>query len=189
MRADQDVDLALLGTFEDILFLFRGPEARKHFDHHGELAEAPLEALEVLEAEHRSRCQHGDLLAILHRLEGRAHGNFGLAVTNVTAEQTVHRLRRFHVGFDIRNRRQLVVGLVEVEGVFELALHVVIRREGRAHCSFALRIELQKLFGHVLHGLLHTRFGLGPGRIAEPVQLRRGPSFGRSILLDQVQSR
>ncbi len=45
----------------------------------------------MLEAEHRGRCQHGDLFAILHGFEGGAHGDFCFAVANIAAEQAIHR--------------------------------------------------------------------------------------------------
>ncbi len=55
--------------------------------------------------------------------------------------------------------------------------------------GLALRVELQQLFGHVLHGLLHARLGLGPRGVAEAVELRRGAGFGGAILLDEVEPR
>ena len=36
----------------------------------------------------------------------------------------------FHVVLDVGDGGELVVGLVVVEGVFELALEIVVRREG-----------------------------------------------------------
>ena len=72
------------------------------------------------------------MLAILHGLEGGAHGDFGFAVADVAAEEAVHGLGGFHVALDVGDGGELVVGLVEVEGVFELALHVGVGREGRA---------------------------------------------------------
>ena len=48
----------------------------------------------MLEREHRGGREHRHLLAIAQRLERRAHGDFGLAVAHVAAEQAIHRLRR-----------------------------------------------------------------------------------------------
>ena len=132
--------------------------------------------------------QDGDLLAILHRLEGGAHGDFGLAVADVAAEQAVHGLRRLHVALDVGDGGDLVVGLVEVEGVLELALHVGVGREGRADGGLALRVELEQLAGHVGHRLLDAGLGLLPGLGAELVELRRGSGIGGAVLLDQVEA-
>ena len=52
-----------------------------------------------------------------------------------------------------------------------------------------MRVELQQLVGHVLHGLLHARLGLGPLLRAELVQYRRGPGIGGAVFLDQVEAR
>ncbi len=64
------------------------------------------------------------MFAVLHGFEGGAHGDFGFAVADVAAEEAVHGLGGLHVGLDVGDGGELVVGLVEVEGVFELALHV-----------------------------------------------------------------
>ncbi len=91
--ADEDVDLACGGLLEDVLLLFCGAEARDHLDVDGEVGEAALEGFEVLEGEDGGGREDGDLLAILHGLEGGAHGDFGFAVADVAAEQAVHGLR------------------------------------------------------------------------------------------------
>ena len=143
----------------------------------------------MLEAQHRCRREYRDLLAILHRLEGRAHGDLRLAVTYVAAQQPIHRLRAFHIALDVGDRVQLVVGLVEVERVLELALQIIVRRKRRPHRRRALCVQLQQLFGHILHGLLHPGLGLRPRLVAELVQLRRRPRIRRTILLNQVQAR
>ena len=50
----------------------------------------------------------------------------------------------------------LVFRLVELEGIFELALPLAIGGEAVALCRLAHRVELQQLLGHILHGLLHA---------------------------------
>ncbi len=112
--------------------LFGGAEAGDHLDVDGEVGEAALEGLVVLEGEDGGGGEDGDLLAVLHGFEGGAHGDFGFAVADVAAEQAVHGLGGLHVGLDVGDGGDLVVGLVEVEGVFELALHVGVGREGGA---------------------------------------------------------
>jgi hypothetical protein len=83
------------------------------------------------------------LFSVLHGFEGSAHGNFGFAIADVTAQEAVHGLSGFHVALDVGDGGELVVGLIEVEGVFELMLHVGVGREGRPDGGLALRVELE----------------------------------------------
>ena len=80
------------------------------------------EGLEVLLHEQGRRHQDRDLLAVLHRLERGPHGDLGLAVADVAADQPVHRDRLLHVGLDLVDGGELVGGLDVREGVLELAL-------------------------------------------------------------------
>ena len=75
-----------------IFLLFGGAEARDHLDVDGEVGEALFEALVVLETKDGGGGEDGDLLGILHGLEGGAHGDLGLAVADVAAEETIHGL-------------------------------------------------------------------------------------------------
>ena len=93
-----------------------------------------------------------------------------------------------HVALDVGYGGELVVSLVEVEGVFELVLHVGVGREGRANGGLALSIELEQLSGHVGHRLFYAGLGLLPGLGAEFVEFRRWAGFGRAVLLDEVEA-
>ena len=121
--------------------------------------------------------EHGDLLVVADGLERRAHGDFRLAVADVAAEQAVHGLRGFHVARDVGDGLGLVFGLVELEGVFELANEFVARGEGVALGHFAFGVKLEEFVGHVFHGLAHAGLGLGPRLRAEVTQGWLGP-FG-----------
>ena len=67
----------------------------------GKLANRSLNVVEVLLHQQRRRHQHGHLLAVLDRLERGAHGDLGLAVADVAADQPVHRDVALHVGLDL----------------------------------------------------------------------------------------
>ncbi len=82
---------------DDFLLLLGGAEAAEHLDADGKGREAPLEGFEVLEGEHGGRREHRHLLVVADGLERRAHGDFGLAVADVAAEQAVHRRGGLHV--------------------------------------------------------------------------------------------
>ena len=189
MGADEDVDLSGGGLLQDRGSLLRGAEAREHLDDDGEVCEAALEALEVLEGEDRSGREYGDLLAVLHGLEGGAHGDLGLAVTDIAAEQAVHGLRGLHVVLDVGDGGDLVFGLVEVEGVVELALHVAVGRKRGADGGLALRVELNQLGAHVGHRFLDACLGLVPGLRSELVEFGRRAGLAAAIFLDEVEAR
>ena len=73
--------------------LLVGLEPRQRRDVHREGGEPLGERRVVLLHEQRRRHQDGDLLAVLHRLERGPHGDLGLAVADVAADQPVHRDR------------------------------------------------------------------------------------------------
>ena len=126
VRADEHVDLALFKVCDD-LFLFLGrAEAREHFDAHRRVGHALGEGLVVLLGEDGRWHQYGDLFVVADGLEGGAHGNFGLAITDVAADEAVHRMRRFHIGFDLFHRAQLVGCFLERECRLQLLLHGAI---------------------------------------------------------------
>ena len=94
-----------------------------------ELAHPLGERVEVLLGQQRRRHQHGHLLAVLHRLERRAHRDLGLAVADVAADQPVHRDGLLHVVLDLLDRGELVGRLGVREGVLQLALPRGVRAE------------------------------------------------------------
>jgi hypothetical protein len=91
--ADDDVDLAARDAVHDLLLLPVGVEAADgaHGDREG--LEAVAEGVVVLLHQQRRRHEDGDLLAVLHGLEGGAHGDLGLAVADVAHDDAVHRDR------------------------------------------------------------------------------------------------
>ena len=115
---------------DDRLLLRARAEAREQLDRHREGGEAALERPEVLVGEDRRRREQRHLLAVEHGLEGGAHGDLGLAVADVAAEQAVHRLRRLHVALDVGDRLRLVGRLVVLERVLELLLPRRVLGEG-----------------------------------------------------------
>ena len=160
------------------------PEAADHLDAHGKSGEALLHRLLMLKRQHRRRRENGDLLAVHHGLERRAHGDFGLAVADVAAQQAVHRRRRFHVALDVGDRRHLIGRQVVFEGVLELLLPVRVGAEGVAGHGLARGVELEELLRHVAHRLLDPALGAFPGRAAQPIE-RRPRRAG--VLLDEIQ--
>ena len=86
---------------EDALLLAAVRKRLRHSTANGILGQALAEGAVVLLGQHRGRHQHGHLLAVVDGLERGAHGQFGLAVADVAADEPVHRPRLLHVGLDL----------------------------------------------------------------------------------------
>ena len=142
----------------------------------------------MLERENSGGSEHGHLLAVAERFESGAHGDFGLAESDIAAEQAIHRLLALHIRLDLRDGGQLVFGRRVFEGVFEFALPVAVWRERETLRHPALGVELQKLIRHVAHFRFDARFRFFPGDAAEAVERRLGFACA-AILLDQIQAR
>ncbi len=184
VRAHEDVDVAAGQLLERRQLLALAAEARHHVHAHGERREARFQRFMMLEGEHGRRREDRHLLAVHHRLEGRAHRHFRLAVADIAAEQAIHRRGRFHVALDVGHGAGLIHRQVPRERRFEFFLPVRVGRERVARHCLARGVELQELFGHVAHGLLHARLGLGPRRAAQPIERR--PAAAR-VLLHEVE--
>jgi hypothetical protein len=78
--ADQDVHVAFAGALQNVFRLPAGLETIEDLDRHRKVGKPLAERAAVLDRQHRRRDQHGDLLAMLDRLERRPHRQFGLAV-------------------------------------------------------------------------------------------------------------
>ena len=86
MRADQHIDLP--GFRLSAEFPSAASATRKRLIISivtGNGREALLEGLVMLERQHGGGREHGHLLVVAERLEGRAHGDFGLAVADIAA--------------------------------------------------------------------------------------------------------
>ncbi len=125
------------------LLLLGGAKAAEHLDLDGKRREALTESVVVLEREHGRRRQHRNLAIVADRLERRAHGDFGLAITHIAAQQAVHRRGRLHVMLHVNDGVHLVFGLVELEAVFKLVLPFGVGSKGVAFGGLARGIKLQ----------------------------------------------
>ena len=91
VRADHDVDLAVLQPFPNLCKLLRSDEPRSLRDLHRETAEALGEGLEMLPRQKRRRHHDRDLLSFHDREESRPKRHFRLAEADVAADEPVHR--------------------------------------------------------------------------------------------------
>ncbi len=126
----------------------------------------------MLFGQHRRRRQHGHLLAVVHGLEGGAHGQLRLAITHVAADEPVHWPRLTHVCFDFRQRRQLVRRLGVWKRRLELRLPIGIGWKGETRLGFTQCLQRNHLARQVEDGGLHLVLTMLPTRAAQFRQLR-----------------
>ena len=187
VRADQDVDLAGFRLRQDFLLLSSGAEAADHLDAQRERRHALAEGREVLEGQNGGGRKHRHLLAVLRHFEGGAHGELGLAVPDVAAQQAVHGLRALEVVLDVLERGQLVGRLFELERFFKLLLPGSVGAVGYAAAHLALGVEPEELLGHVAERALHPRLGARPRDAPQAVERGLGAVAARTELFHQVE--
>ena len=85
-----------------------GAEAADDLDDERILGQALAEGAKVLLGEHGGRHEHGDLLAVVDGLERGPHGQLGLAVADVAADEAVHRPGPLHVALDLGHGGELI---------------------------------------------------------------------------------
>ena len=153
VRADNDVHLSLAQRAQNVVDLSGGLEPRDTLDPERVVREAVLERPLVLLGQHGGGHQHRDLLAELHGLERRPHGDLGLAIPDVAAEQAIHRTRVHHVLLDLGHRRELVLGCIKRKLVLELLLPRRIRRKPYARLRIPRGPQAQHLSRQIAHRL------------------------------------
>ena len=163
VRADDDVDAPVGQALHDGPLLGRRQEAAEQLHPHRVGRVAVGEGLGVLARQQGRRGQHGGLRPVLHRLEDGAHGHLGLAEPDVAAHQAVHRPRLLHVGLDVGDGLELVLGLDEPERRLHLGLPRRVGAERPPLHRQAAAVQLHQLGRHL------AGRGTGPGPGPLPV--------------------
>ncbi len=127
----------------------------------------------MLPDEQGRRHEHDDLLAVLHRLERRAHRDLGLAEADVAGDEAVHRDGPLHVGLHLVDGGELIGRLGEREGLFELALPGGVGRERVPLGRHPSGVQLDELDGDVADGLAGAPLRGGPVAAAHLAEGRR----------------
>ena len=184
MRAHDDVDVALTEPLARFLGFLRGDKARETPDIEREAFEAGRKILVMLAGEQGCRRDHRDLLAVHRRDEGGAQRDFGLAETDIAADEAIHRLAAFEVRQDIGNGAVLIVGFLVLEPVEELVVRPFLDFEDRRFPQRAGGGDLHQLARDRLDALLKARASLLPRFTAQSVELDR--FLARSIAAEDV---
>ncbi len=167
MRADDDVDGAILEAVQGRRLLLRRDEPREQADLDRERRESLTERRVVLRREDRGRDEDRDLLAVLRRLEGGAQRDLGLAVADIADDEPVHRSLGLHVRLDLGGRAELVDGLLVREGRLHLGLPGRVVAEGVPARLGSCGVQRQQVVGEVADRLAHPVLGAQPFRAAQ----------------------
>ena len=170
VRADHDVHLALRETVGDGVHLAVRAQPRYDFEGHRPVGEAVAEGLEVLLGEQGRGGEYRDLAAAGDRQVGGAHRHFGLAETDIAADQPVRGLGAGQVLDHRVDGGVLVGGRLERELLHEAAVVVVRLAEGETHRRLAAGVDVEQLRGGVARSLGRPALGLRPLVRTEPVQ-------------------
>ena len=184
VRTDHHVHRAGCDFFGNLAGFFRLLEAGKHANLHGEAREALTERLVVLLGEQSRGYEHGDLFAVLYRLECGTYGDLGFAEAHVAGDEAVHGDFFLHVFLHLVDGGELVGSLVVGEGLFQLSLPGGICGEGVATRCLACRIEFHQVGSDFLDCLASAGLGLSPVATAHLGQAR---VLATHVVGDEVQ--
>ncbi len=126
----------------------------------------------MLGREQGGRREHGDLLAVLDRLERGADRDLGLAEPDVAAQQPIHRMGEFHVALDVVDRGALVGRLDVGERLLHLGLPRRVLGERVALGVDPLLVEHHEFLRDLADRRADLALGLREVGPAELVQLR-----------------
>ncbi len=169
VSADDDVDLARPDPLLGRPRFGGGDQAREPADLDRKALEALAERAEMLAGEEGGRRDQCDLMPRHRRSESGAQRHFGLAETDIAADQPVHRLARPQIGHDLGDRAVLIVGLLIGKTIRECGVAGV----GLDQCAGAQRAfggDFDEVARDGADPLLHPRLAPLPRLAAEPVE-------------------
>ena len=121
----------------------------------------------MLKRENGGGNEDSHLLSSKHRLVRRAECDLGLSESNVSAKESVHRIRLHHILFYILNSVKLRIGLVIAKRRLKVTLKIVVLGESKALSARTLGVKLDKLLCYVLNDSLGLCLGPSPLARAE----------------------
>ena len=116
-------------TFYNTLFFRRGAKTRQHCNVYRIVLHSLLKRVKMLCGQNCCRHEIRNLIPCHDRLKRTSERNLGLSVSNVSAQQSVHRIRLFHILFHLLYASELVVSFLKRELCFKIALPLIILRE------------------------------------------------------------
>ena len=152
MRTDDNVDGAVCQPFQNAFALLAHFMTGQSFDHDRKFGKPFAEAEKMLLGKNGGRNKKCNLLSGNRTFERGTHRDFRFSVTDVTAEQTVHRARGLHVMLDLRNGLFLSFRFIIGKRIFKKFLIVAVPWERHSRRRFADRLHPQHFAGKTLCG-------------------------------------
>ncbi len=174
MGADDDIDAAVCKSLLDLIELLRRHQSRCLCNVDREATETLGEILEMLTGQQRGRNHHRHLLAIERHRECRAQRYFGLAETDVAADQAIHWTTSIEIMQRGVDRAQLVLGLFVWKPCAEFVVSALMQWKLRRDVDLALRGDLDQLAGDLANAVLELGFARLPATTAETVEFDVG---------------
>ena len=162
--ANNDINTSLPDFFNRLLLFLCRPKSRKHPYFYAKIPHPLYKRIIVLSREYRRRHKHRYLPAIHHRLEGRPQCDLRFAVTDVTANKTVHNSCSLHIIFRVLDCMELVLRLLIRKQFFKFFLPHRVLFKGMPLPGLPLCVQFHKLTGNLLYRPFHPGFRLFPFR-------------------------
>ena len=158
--ADHDVDFAIGQIVQNCFLFFRCIKAGQAGNLHRPVSKAVGEVLIVLLSQQSCRHQDGDLFAAVGDYESGAHGNFSFAKTDITADDSIHRLRAAQIVQHIGDCSFLIRCFFKRKAVAEAGVLVIVDVVGAALNRCAAGVNIEQFGGDIarLFGGFFTRF-------------------------------
>ena len=141
VRTYDEVDLAALHRFGRLLLRLCASESRQLLYLEREVCKTLFQIVIVLVDEKCRRCEQSRLLSFRNALEYGSRCDFCFAVSDISAQETVHRKRLLHVFLDLLDSAELIVGLGVREVLLELRLPHGVLSESITACRLPFCIQ------------------------------------------------
>ena len=187
MGPDDDIHQSFGHILEHLPDFFGGQKTAENFNPDGITGEALAKVLQMLFCQDGSGRQDPYLFSVHDGKKGRPQCHLGFPITDIAADQTIHRLVLLHITQGLIDGALLVRGLFEFKGCFKLPIKLLRDGEGPSFMDLTNRINSQEFLGHGEDGL--ACFCLYPFPRASAQTIQRGlVAAPAHILLHKVDS-
>ena len=177
VRSYNYVCLSGCKLFNCVFLLRCCTEPRQHSYLYGIIHHSLLKCVKMLIGKNGCRNKICYLISAHTRFKRGTQSNLCLSVTNVSAQKSVHRVRLFHILFNLVYTSQLVIGFVIGECRLKALLPFRVGFKAYSGGIGALCIKGNKLFCHFLGCSLYPLLCFGPVAPSEAVKPDRRPFF------------
>ena len=143
---DYDIHLTFFQICDRLFLLRSRTEPAKKIYSHRKLFHSLNKSVINLLCKNRGRYKINNLVSFLHCLKSCSYRNFSLTIPYISADQTIHNLRTFHIFLCIFNCTKLILCLFKWKHLLKLSLPDRIRSINITFCLLARCVELYKIF-------------------------------------------